>query len=95
MYTYLPAPNLINNLIKSFFVFTLTPLLLLLLRSLNRLKIGVSPIHDEKDDEEEKDDEDDEEEKDDEDDEEEKDDEDDEVDVKNNYINKNVAQTIK
>lgn len=67
MYTYLPAPNLINNLIKSFFVFTLTPLLLLLLRSLNRLKIGVSPIHDEKD----------------------------EVDVKNNYINKNVAQTIK
>ena len=49
--TYLPAPNLINNLIKSFFVFTLTPLLLLLLRSLNRLKIGVSPIHEEKDDE--------------------------------------------
>ena len=49
MYTNLPAPNLINNLIKSFFVFTLTPLLLLLLRSLNRLKIGVSPIHDEKD----------------------------------------------
>ena len=56
MYNYLPAPNLINNLIKSFFVFTLTPLLLLLLRSLNRLKIGVSPIYDE-DDENEKDDE--------------------------------------
>jgi hypothetical protein len=73
MYNYLPAPNLINNLIKSFFVFTLTPLLLLLLRSFNRLKIGVSPIYDE-DDENEKDD---------------------EVDVKNNYINKNVAQTIK
>jgi len=70
MYNYLPAPNLINNLIKSFFVFTLTPLLLLLLRSFNRLKIGVSPIHDE-------------------------DKEDDEVDVKKNYINKNVAQTIK
>jgi hypothetical protein len=70
MYNNLPAPNLINNLIKSFFVFTLTPLLLLLLRSFNRLKIGVSPIHDE-------------------------DKEDDEVDVKKNYINKNVAQTIK
>jgi hypothetical protein len=56
MYNYLPAPNLINNLIKSFFVFTLTPLLLLLLRSFNRLKIGVSPIYDE-DDENEKDDE--------------------------------------
>jgi len=68
MYNYLPAPNLINNLIKSFFVFTLTPLLLLLLRSLNRLKIGVSPNYDEDVNEK---------------------------DVKNNYINKNVAQTIK